>query len=226
MKKLIAPLALGAAARRRRARHGPDHRFGLQVRADGSRDLFATRKCSPSATSSSARPRAVWPRPSNMSSSARVNPPPISWARKVPAPSSAACAMAKAPSITRTARSSGSTGRARRSASISAATARAAWCWSTTRTSPEDLYDRFGGVEGSAYMIGGVGVNFQQQREHHPRPHPHRRRRPAGRQCGLPEVFQAPQLEPFLTEQRSMPSTNRRNRGSCFGHDSSVVDVW
>ncbi len=27
--------------------------------------------------------------------------------------------------------------------------------------SPEDLYDRFGGVEGSAYFIGGVGVNFQ-----------------------------------------------------------------
>ena len=27
--------------------------------------------------------------------------------------------------------------------------------------SPEDLYDRFAGVEGSAYMIGGVGVNFQ-----------------------------------------------------------------
>ena len=30
-------------------------------------------------------------------------------------------------------------------------------------SNPEDLYDRFGGVEGSAYMIGGVGVNFQQR---------------------------------------------------------------
>ena len=28
-------------------------------------------------------------------------------------------------------------------------------------TTPSDLYDRFAGVEGSAYMIGGVGVNFQ-----------------------------------------------------------------
>jgi hypothetical protein len=28
-------------------------------------------------------------------------------------------------------------------------------------SSPEDLYTRFGGVEGSAYVIGGVGVNFQ-----------------------------------------------------------------
>jgi hypothetical protein len=29
--------------------------------------------------------------------------------------------------------------------------------------SPSDLYTRFGGVEGSAYFIGGLGVNFQQQ---------------------------------------------------------------
>ena len=26
---------------------------------------------------------------------------------------------------------------------------------------PEDLYDRFAGVEGSAYLVGGIGVNFQ-----------------------------------------------------------------
>ena len=29
--------------------------------------------------------------------------------------------------------------------------------------SPEDLYTRFGGVEGSAYLIGGLGVNFQRK---------------------------------------------------------------
>ena len=29
--------------------------------------------------------------------------------------------------------------------------------------SPEDLYARFGGVEGSAYLVGGVGVNFQKR---------------------------------------------------------------
>jgi hypothetical protein len=28
---------------------------------------------------------------------------------------------------------------------------------------PEDLYDRFGGVEGTAYLVGGVGVNFQRK---------------------------------------------------------------
>ncbi|MGQ0484477.1 MAG: DUF1134 domain-containing protein [Hyphomicrobiales bacterium] len=31
-------------------------------------------------------------------------------------------------------------------------------------TSPRDLYRRFGGVEGSAYFVGGVGVNFQKYR--------------------------------------------------------------
>ncbi|MGH6855893.1 MAG: DUF1134 domain-containing protein, partial [Aestuariivirga sp.] len=29
--------------------------------------------------------------------------------------------------------------------------------------SPRDLYTRFGGVEGSAYLIGGLGVNFQKR---------------------------------------------------------------
>ncbi len=29
---------------------------------------------------------------------------------------------------------------------------------------PDDLYTRFGGVEGSAYFIGGLGVNFQQNK--------------------------------------------------------------
>jgi hypothetical protein len=30
---------------------------------------------------------------------------------------------------------------------------------------PKDLYDRFVGVEGSAYFIGGLGVNFQQNHD-------------------------------------------------------------
>jgi hypothetical protein len=31
--------------------------------------------------------------------------------------------------------------------------------------SPRDLYDRFIGVEGSAYFVGGLGVNFQQNHD-------------------------------------------------------------
>jgi hypothetical protein len=29
--------------------------------------------------------------------------------------------------------------------------------------SPEDLYERFAGVEGTAYLVGGLGVNFQKK---------------------------------------------------------------
>lgn len=29
--------------------------------------------------------------------------------------------------------------------------------------SPEDLYNRFAGVEGTAYLVGGLGVNFQKK---------------------------------------------------------------
>jgi hypothetical protein len=32
-------------------------------------------------------------------------------------------------------------------------------------SSPEDLYDRFPGVEGSAYLVGGLGVNFQRRND-------------------------------------------------------------
>ncbi len=30
-------------------------------------------------------------------------------------------------------------------------------------TAPDDLYTRFGGVEGAAYLVGGLGVNFQRK---------------------------------------------------------------
>lgn len=32
-------------------------------------------------------------------------------------------------------------------------------------SSPDDLHERFAGVEGSAYLIGGLGVNFQRNRD-------------------------------------------------------------
>jgi hypothetical protein len=31
--------------------------------------------------------------------------------------------------------------------------------------SPEDLYKRFAGVEGAAYLVGGIGVNFQKNKD-------------------------------------------------------------
>ena len=66
-------------------------------------------------------------------------------------------------------------------------------------TNPSELHDgRFGGVEGSAYLVGGLGVNFEQCWRHHPGAHPHRRGRQAGCQCRLPEIHPATDLEPLL----------------------------
>ena len=31
--------------------------------------------------------------------------------------------------------------------------------------SPEQIFDRFGGIEGAAYLVGGAGVNFQRSKE-------------------------------------------------------------
>jgi hypothetical protein len=53
-------------------------------------------------------------------------------------------------------------------------------------SSPEDLYARFGGVEGSAYLVGGIGVNFQ---KYHACSNPHRRWRPHWSQCWLSEIL-------------------------------------
>ena len=48
--------------------------------------------------------------------------------------------------------------------------------------SPRQLYKRFVGVEGSAYLIGGLGVNLQKIQQYHPRSHPNWR----GRQAWAP----------------------------------------
>ena len=63
---------------------------------------------------------------------------------------------------------------------------------------PEDLHDRFGGVEGSAYFIGGVGVNFQANRDIVLAPIRTGVGAAPGRQCRLPEVFRQTQVESVL----------------------------
>ena len=54
-----------------------------------------------------------------------------------------------------------SSGRARRSAWTSAATPAGSSPSATTRSTRDDDLPRFPGVEGSAYFIGGLGVNYQ-----------------------------------------------------------------
>ena len=58
-------------------------------------------------------------------------------------------------------RPQGVTGRGRRSATTSAARAPRPWFWSTTCAIPSQIYERYAGVQGSAYFVGGVGIQYQ-----------------------------------------------------------------
>ena len=77
---------------------------------------------------------------------------------------------------------------------------------------PHDIFDRFVGVEGSAYLVGGFGVNFQSNEKTQTGTHPDRRGCPARRQCRLSEIHQRADLEPVLTdiEQRAAPTIECR----------------
>jgi hypothetical protein len=61
------------------------------------------------------------------------------------------------------------------------------------------LYQRFAGVDGSAYFIGGFGFHCADGGRHHDRSDPHRRRLAARRQSRLSQVHAAGDLEPVLT---------------------------
>ena len=62
-----------------------------------------------------------------------------------------------------------------------------------------DIYDRFGGVAGSAYLVGGVGITFLGNGRHHHGTNPVGYR-PAPRcQRWLPQVQPAADLEPILS---------------------------
>ena len=62
---------------------------------------------------------------------------------------------------------------------------------------PEEIYQRFGGVDGSAYLVGGVGVTFQKNGACRRRPDPLGRRPAARRQHRLSQVHAPPTWNPF-----------------------------
>ena len=55
-------------------------------------------------------------------------------------------------------------------------------------SSIQEIYGRFAGVDGSAYVIGGLRHDGDQIRQCGHGPHPLRRRRPAGAQCRLSQI--------------------------------------
>ena len=69
---------------------------------------------------------------------------------------------------------------------------------------PEEIYQRFGGVDGSAYLVGGVGMTFQKSGDGHRRPDPIRRGAALRRQHRLPQVHASADLEPVLRRGRAV----------------------
>ena len=61
------------------------------------------------------------------------------------------------------------------------------------------IYQRFVGMDGSAYFVGGFGITALDDQRHHGGSDPHRRRRPARRQCRLSEIHPRIDLESLLS---------------------------
>ena len=66
------------------------------------------------------------------------------------------------------------------------------------------IYQRFAGVDGSAYIVGGVGMTALTANRHRRRADPRRRRPAARRQCRLSEVHAERDVESVLT-LRNLP---------------------
>ncbi len=61
------------------------------------------------------------------------------------------------------------------------------------------VFHRFGGIDGSAYFIGGFGFTAMTDGGRRGGADPQRRRRPARRQCRLSQVHPRGDLEPVLS---------------------------
>ena len=74
------------------------------------------------------------------------------------------------------------------------------------------IFRRFGGIDGSAYFIGGFGFTALSSRRRHRGSDPHRRRRAPRSQRQLSEIHPAGDLESVLT---LIPIPGRRRRNAC-----------
>ena len=80
------------------------------------------------------------------------------WARKLGAPSSAACVTATARSTPKMLGTNGYTGKAPRSALTTGGDGARTMMLVYNLPRTDAIFDRFGGVAGSAYLIGGFGM--------------------------------------------------------------------
>ncbi len=72
--------------------------------------------------------------------------------------------------------------------------------------SVSDVYGRYPGVDGSAYVIGGLGMTVIKYGDVVMVADPLRRRGAPRRQCRLPEVHPGTDLEPLLRAQKTAKS--------------------
>ena len=148
-------------------------------------------------------------------------PTATSWARMPAVLLSRVCATARARSIRRTPASTRSTGRGRRSATTSAARGPRPWCWSTTCATPCEIYERYAGVQGSAYIVGGVGIQFQTHGSVTLAPIRVGHWAQARCQRGVFKVYPGADVEPVLSRRRiGIEALAGEKRGGCIAHDA------
>ena len=83
------------------------------------------------------------------------------------------------------------------------------------------IFERFAGVDGSAYLVGGVGMTFLQRDDIILGAHSRRRGVALGSQCRLSEIYTFGNLEPVLGRLwagRPMYGMHRRPAGRSGGN--------
>ena len=187
--RLVVPHCRYAAAGRGRsglATRVPRRAVHLLARGDGGNRPHVSRQ----------HHHRGGPRPSNMCSRWPGGPAATLSARRPRRPLSGACAIARARSIWRVAAEGLLAGTIARLRHRRQRFQDLVLVYNIQ--APPEIFDHFVGVEGSAYLVGGLGVNFQTNQKLRLAPIPHRRRSPARRQSRLSQIYRPADLEPVL----------------------------
>jgi hypothetical protein len=84
------------------------------------------------------------------------------------------------------------------------------------------IFDRFGGVAGSAYFVGGLGMTALTSGDGHMVLDPFRTRAAARSQFRVSQIHGTPDLEPLL-RSRPLPVRNRRRIALCMPHSGEAL---
>ena len=201
----------------------------LRQRRDDTRTTATPRtRSSMPDTASSVRSRRAWRRWSNTPSSSRAAPTATSWARMPAARSIAGLRYGEGVLYTKDAGNHRVYWQGPSIGYDAGGDGSKVMVLVYNLRDPADIYRRFGGVDGSAYMVGGVGLTFQKNGEHDHGTDSHRHRPAAGCQRRLPEVYAGADLEPVLVSCRECRRPSRHgwaNFGDKRTWTTSIL-VW